>query len=102
MPNERGTSGSARDPRKPTGASRHGAECLLYVRRENSGKTDDLKIQPGVILVRVGPDVEGGRERRWRLAQRPAKAERSELPALGGLPQVPWRSLAEVGARRLG
>ncbi len=31
MPNERGTSGSVRGPRKPTGASRHGAECLLYI-----------------------------------------------------------------------
>ena len=32
MPNERGTSGSVRCPRKPTGASRHGTECLLYDR----------------------------------------------------------------------
>lgn len=30
MLNERGNSGSVRGPQKPTGVSRHGAECLLY------------------------------------------------------------------------
>jgi hypothetical protein len=56
------------------------------VRHEAQGGTDDLK---DVILAWVGPGEEGDRERRLGLDRRPATAERSEMPAQGGLPQVP-------------
>jgi hypothetical protein len=47
------------------------------VRHDAKEDTDDLK---KVILIRVEPDQEGDRERRWWMDQRPAKAERSEMP----------------------
>lgn len=48
------------------------------------------EMQQGVILARVGPGAEGGRERHLRLDRWPATAERSEMPEYVGLPKVPW------------
>jgi len=62
------------------------------VRRESKGGTDDLE---DVVLVRVGPDAEGGRERRrdWNGGlQKPngLKCSRRRSGVGGELPQVPW------------
>lgn len=64
------------------------------MRHENLGGTDDLT---DVILVRVGPDEEGDRERHrdWNGGLQEPSGLKCSYRRFGGrveLPQVPWRS----------